>query len=293
MAAILAILVVRFSLPFVTLQHSPLAGGPTEIHYRQFGSGRPLVFLHGGWGYEIYPLSPSQISIPGVQVIIPDRSGYGRSGKPAIFSADFHHLAAAETLAFLDALNIRQCMLWGHSDGAVIAAQIGLMAPAPGLVLDGLILEALHYYRVKPRSREFFEALAANPDALGERIIAILASDHGEQYWRNAVQGDCRAWIEIARTTDHARPDLYDGRMSQMRVPVAVVHGESDPRTEPGELEQVRRELPSAQVHVIAGAEHCPHSERGSQEECARVVRKIVGGWSGGKILQDTKPRCH
>jgi pimeloyl-ACP methyl ester carboxylesterase len=285
-----AILMVRFSLPFTALQHSPLAGGPTEIHYRQFGSGRPLVFLHGGWGYEIYPLSQAQISIPGVQVIIPDRSGYGRSGKPAIFSADFHHLAAAETLAFLDALNIRQCMLWGHSDGAVIAALIGLMAP-PGLILNGLILEALHYYRVKPRSQEFFEALAANPDGLGERIIAILAHDHGEQYWRNAVQGDCRAWIEIARST--VPPDLYGGRMSQMRAPVALVHGESDPRTEPGELEQVRRELPAAQVHIIAGAEHCPHSERDSQEECARVVRKIVGGWSGERILQNTKSRGH
>ncbi len=269
-----------------------MAGGPTEIHYRRFGSGRPLVFLHGGWGYEIYPLSQSQTSIPGVQVIIPDRSGYGRSGKQAIFSADFHHLAAAETLAFLDALNIRQCAFWGHSDGAVIATQIGLMDPPfPGLILDGLILEALHYYRVKPRSQEFFETLAVNPDRLGERVIAVLAHDHGEQHWRNAVQGDCRAWVDIARTADHARPDLYGGRMAQISVPVALVHGESDPRTEPGELEQVRRELPSAQVHIIAGGEHSPHSERGSQEECARVVRKIVAGWSGARILQDAKSR--
>jgi pimeloyl-ACP methyl ester carboxylesterase len=278
-------------LPFVTLQHSPLAGGPTEIHYRRFGSGHPLVFLHGGWGYEIYPLSQSQTSIPGVQVIIPDRSGYGRSGKQAIFSTDFHRLAAVETLAFLDALNIQQCVLWGHSDGAVIAAQIGLMALPPRLILGGVILEALHYYRVKPHSQEFFETLAVNPDRLGERVIAILAHDHGEQHWRNVVQGDCRAWIDIARTTDHARPDLYGGRMSQISVPVALVHGENDPRTEPGELEKVQRELPSAQVHIIAGSEHSPHSERGSQEECSQVVRKIVAEWSGEAVLQDTKCR--
>jgi pimeloyl-ACP methyl ester carboxylesterase len=273
-------LVVCFSLPFIKLQHSPLADGPTEIYYRQFGEGLPLVFLHGGWGYEMYPLSESQTSIPGVQVIIPDRSGYGRSGKPAIFSADFHHLAAAETLAFLRALNVRKCILWGHSDGAVIASQIGLKAPQPAeLILEGLILEALHYYRVKPHSMEFFTSLAANPDLLGPRVIGILARDHGEPQWRDAVRGDCQAWVEIARSAEHGRPDLYDGRMSEIRVPVALVHGQQDPRTEPGELEQVQRELPSAQVHVIAGGEHSPHSERGVQEECTRVVRDLVAGW--------------
>lgn len=264
-------------LPFISLQHSPLAGGPAEIHYRQFGEGRPFLFLHGGWGYEIYPLSALETSIPGVQTIIPDRSGYGRSGKQAIFSADFHRLAAGETLAFLDALNIGKCVLWGHSDGAVIAAWMGLMAPER---CRGLILEALHYYRVKPRSIGFFTSLAANPDALGERVGGILARDHGEQYWREAIRGDCQAWIDIARATDPARPDLYDGRLSEMRVPTALVHGELDPRTEPGELEQVQRELPAAPAHIIAGAEHSPHSERGSQEECARVVREIVSRWT-------------
>jgi pimeloyl-ACP methyl ester carboxylesterase len=280
MASIRAILVVCFFLPFIKLQHSPLAGGPTEIHYRQFGEGRPLIFLHGGWGYEMYPLSESQTSLPGVQVIIPDRSGYGRSGKQAIFSADFHHLAAAETLAFLDALNVRHCILWGHSDGAVIASQIGLMAPPlAALRLDGLILEALHYYRVKPHSMEFFTSLAANPDLLGPRVISILAHDHGEDHWRDAVRGDCQAWVEIARAAEHGRPDLYDGRMSEIRVPVALVHGQADPRTEPGELEQVQAELSSAQVHIIAGGEHSPHSERAAQAECTRVVRDIVAGW--------------
>jgi pimeloyl-ACP methyl ester carboxylesterase len=272
--------VVCFSLPFIKLRHSPLAGGPTEIHYRQFGDGFPLVFLHGGWGYEMYPLSESQTSLPGTQVIIPDRSGYGRSTKPAIFREDFHHLAAAETLAFLKALNIRQCILWGHSDGAVIAAQIGLLNPPPAdFTFHGLILEALHYYRVKPHSMEFFTSLAANPDLLGPRVISILSRDHGEQHWRDAVRGDCQAWIEIADAARDGRRDLYDGRMSQIRVPVALVHGEKDPRTEPGELEQVQRELPSAQVHILPGGEHSPHTDRGSQEECGRVIGGIVEGW--------------
>jgi pimeloyl-ACP methyl ester carboxylesterase len=216
-----------------------------------------------------------------VQVIIPDRSGYGRSSKRALFNADFHRLAAAETVAFCEALKIRRAMFWGHSDGAVIAAWIGLMAPKqrPMLALDGLILEALHYYRVKRNSIDFFTGLAANPDSLGERAISILAHDHGEEHWRDAIRGDCRAWIEIAQGSNPPGPDLYNGRLREIVAPVAIVHGECDPRTEPSELDQVRRELPAAQVYIVPGAEHSPHSGRSSQEECTRVVRQIVAGW--------------
>jgi pimeloyl-ACP methyl ester carboxylesterase len=44
-------------MPFVELDQSPLnpEAGPARIYYREAGSGVPLVFLHGGWGYEIYP----------------------------------------------------------------------------------------------------------------------------------------------------------------------------------------------------------------------------------------------
>jgi pimeloyl-ACP methyl ester carboxylesterase len=69
-------------MPFVDLPNSPHAPGvqPVTIHYSDVGSGRPLFFLHGGWGYGVYPITP-QIEAFGGQVrfIIPDRSGHGRS----------------------------------------------------------------------------------------------------------------------------------------------------------------------------------------------------------------------
>src|SRR5207249_11647566 len=46
------------SVPVVELAESPLVRGvsPVRIRYRECGRGVPLVFLHGGWGYEIYSL---------------------------------------------------------------------------------------------------------------------------------------------------------------------------------------------------------------------------------------------
>jgi pimeloyl-ACP methyl ester carboxylesterase len=227
-------------------------------------------------GYQIYALSDHQVSIPGFEVIIPDRSGYGQSTKPSIFNAGFHRLAVAETLAFMDALGIEQPILWGHSDGAVISAWMALLAPQRS---RGIILEAVHYDRAKPHSREFFETMVRDPEAFGERVTAILAADHGPA-WRDCIRGDGEAWLQIA-ALQSPHPDIYEGRLSEINTPVAIIHGANDPRTEPDELNHVFRELPAAQQHVIAGAGHSPHSERGSQQQVTERVHRIVEAWAG------------
>jgi pimeloyl-ACP methyl ester carboxylesterase len=149
-------------MPFVELTESPHAAGirPVSIHYREFGHGRQLVFLHGGWGYGVYPID-HQIEAfqSGFRILIPDRSGYGRSTRvPGEMPTDFHQRAAQETLAFLDALGIERAIFWGHSDGAVIGAMLGTQAPER---CERLILEAFHFYRNKPGSRGFFERFTA------------------------------------------------------------------------------------------------------------------------------------
>src|SRR6266852_3578151 len=155
-------------MPLLQLDASALAPGvsPVRIHYRDGGAGAPIVILHGGWGYEIYPFDRQIAALSaGYRLVIPDRTGYGGSGRLARQEVDFHHRAAAETLAVIEALGLERPVLWGHSDGAVIALLMGLSAPGR---LGGLVVEATHFYRSKPASRAFFDTMMANPDALGE-----------------------------------------------------------------------------------------------------------------------------
>src|ERR1700730_13539010 len=113
-------------MPYSSLQTSPLVSGisPVQIYYRDEGEGEPLLFLHGGWGYEMYPFAPQTDTLcDDHRVIIPDRSGYGRSTRLAgDVQSDFHYRAATETLSFKNSLGIERAFFWGHSDGAVIAA---------------------------------------------------------------------------------------------------------------------------------------------------------------------------
>lgn len=263
-------------MPYITIDESPLVTGvgPVTIHYREAGNGRPLVFLHGGWGYGVYPFD-SQAEAFGNEhrILIPDRSGYGRSQRIEELPADFHRRAAAEMTRWLDALQIERPVLWGHSDGAVIAAWMGLQTPER---LAGVILEAFHFLRVKPGSREFFETMVGNPERLGERVTAALARDHGEDYWRDLILMNGNAWLRIADESRDAAQDLYDGRLHELRVPTLFIHGDGDPRTEPGELEAVRRQLPAARMEIIRDAGHSPHSQRSAAAEVNRAAGQFL-----------------
>ena len=263
-------------MPFAHINESPLAPeiSPVEIYYRESGSGSPIVFLHGGWGYEIYPFD-RQIDAFGdrFRILIPDRTGYGRSLRIENVPTDFHSRAAVETMRLLDALHIARPILWGHSDGAVIAAKIGLAAPDR---ISGMVLEAFHFYRKKPGSREFFEVMAGDPGLLGERVGTTLAREHGEDYWRKLIVVNGSAWLGIADEALHDRHDLYDGKLGEVQVPTLLIHGSRDPRTEPGELDTVRAQLPTARIEVIEGGAHSPHSESASATDCNRIAGEFL-----------------
>lgn len=244
----------------VHIAASPLVGhGPTSVAYREVGRGAPAVmFLHGGWGYRFYPIDIQARELaPRHRVLIPDRSGYGRSSQVASLPVDFHRHAMLESLLFLDALGIDKAIWWGHSDGAVIAALAAIERPDR---VAAVILEALHLYRHKPRSTSFFEQMAADPDSFGPKITTTLCQDHGER-WRDVLRLGGQAWLALAATAMEEHDDLFDRRLATVQAPAMLIHGGRDPRTEPGELAALRSALPQAQVEYYPDAGHCPHSE--------------------------------
>ena len=263
----------------VELVRSPHAPGisPVTIHYREFGSGTPLVFLHGGWGYGVYPFDRQVAALQEeFRILIPDRSGYGHStGVTEDMPLDFHRRAAEETIAFLDVLGIEQAAFWGHSDGSVISAMIGMTAPER---CKCLILEAFHLLKRKPGSRVFFERFAAHSEDLGEETKKLLTLDHGEARWPSVLRRNCTAWFRLADAVKRADEDLYDGKLGKIRVPTLFLHGSLDPRTEPGEMERVRGELPGAEMKFVENGKHSPHSEEAAFAECNAIAREFLRG---------------
>jgi pimeloyl-ACP methyl ester carboxylesterase len=259
-------------LPTLQLAQSPLipSASPVELHYREWGAGVPLVFLHGGWGYEVYSARRQVEALRDrFRIIAPVRTGYGASGHLEELPRRFHDAAAVETIAVLDAMGIEKAIFWGHSDGAVISAILGITQPER---VAGLILEAFHYDRRKTASKGFFETMVSDPDQFGERICRVLAEDHGDPYWRTVLRAGGRAWLRIIDDSDKIEEDLYAGRLSELSVPTLFIHGSRDPRTEPGELAAVQAALPHVPITTIEGGGHSPHSESASYTTVNRVA---------------------
>jgi pimeloyl-ACP methyl ester carboxylesterase len=260
-------------MPFVEVESPLLPGRPARIHVREAGAGPALAILHSGWGWEAYPFDEQVRALSGeFHVLAPDRTGYGASPALPTIPDGYHAGFARECLAVLDARGVGRAAVWGHSDGAVVAAWMAILAPGR---IRGAILEATHFFRAKTRSRPFFETASSRPEDFGPEVAEALRRDHGSPRWREIVAEGARAWLRIIGRGEAEGGDVYDGRLGEVRCPVLLLHGEHDPRTEPGEVEAARAALRDARIAWLPSG-HAPHSSRRSGAEATRVAAEFL-----------------
>jgi pimeloyl-ACP methyl ester carboxylesterase len=256
-------------MPFVEVETPLLPGSRSRIHLRDVGAGPPLVVLHSGWGWEAYPFDAQLAAMAGeFRVVAPDRAGYGGSPRLPAIPDGYHRLYARECLGVLDALRIDRAALWGHSDGAVVAAWMAIEAPER---VRGVVLEAFHFWRAKSRSLPFFETAAERPDEFGPLVIEPLRRDHGEPRWREIIGEGARAWLRIISRGEREGGDVYEGRLGEVACPVLLLHGVRDPRSEPGEIEAARDAMPDARIAWVETG-HAPHASQSAGAEATRIA---------------------
>jgi pimeloyl-ACP methyl ester carboxylesterase len=256
------------AVPVLTLPPSPAGAPAAAVAFREVGEGPAVVLLHGGWGYEAYPFDRQLAALSGRhRAVAPDRVGYGRSQPGGELEDGFHRRMAEETVRVLDALAIERAALWGHSDGAVVAAWTAILWPER---VDALVLEALHFVAAKRRSLDFFRTAVEAPERFGDAVVAALRRDHGER-WREVVAAGGRAWLRIIERGCAGEADVYGGRFGEIEAPTLLLHGTRDPRTEPGEIEAACRALPAARVAWV-DAGHAPHTSAGAGERATALA---------------------
>jgi pimeloyl-ACP methyl ester carboxylesterase len=116
---------------------------------------------------------------------------------------------------------------------------------------------------------------------LGVELCERFAREFGREDWRKLISSHAKAWLELATTSAGPADDLYRGRLHEIGVPTLFIHGQLDPRTEPDELEAVSRELPHAEMRILEGAAHSPHSESASAEVTTRIASGFLKAEAG------------
>lgn len=225
-------------MPFIKVKDG------TEIFYKDWGSGQPIVFSHG-WPLSSDDWDPQMLFFlhNGYRVIAHDRRGHGRSSQVA----DGHDLDHyADDLAALTAhLDLKDAIHVGHSTGggevvrylgrhgesrvskaAIISAVPPLMVKteANPLGLPKSVFDDLQAQLAANRSK-FYRDIPAGPfygfNRPGvEPIEAAIAN-----WWRQGMMGGAKAHydgIVAFSQTD------FTGDLKKITVPVLVMHSEDD-----------------------------------------------------------------
>ena len=221
----------------------------TNLFYNDWGSGPPVVLIHGWpldsdmWEYNSVPLASQ-----GLRVIAYDRRGFGRSAQP--WTGYDYDTLADDLAAVMDALDLRGATLVGFSMGGGEVARY-LSRHGTGRVAKVALVAAVTPYLLKT---------ADNPEGVDQsvfdQILHGLQTDRphflsgfGKTFYgagllnfkvtneilewslEMAMLGSPKATLDCARafsSTDF-RPD-----MAAFTVPTLVVHGSSDQTVPPG-----------------------------------------------------------
>jgi non-heme chloroperoxidase len=97
----------------------------TEIYYKDWGTGQPVVFVHG-WplNADMWEYQMNYLGSRGYRVVAHDRRGFGRSSQP--WTGYDYDTFADDVAALIDKLDLKNVILVGHSmGGGEVARYIG------------------------------------------------------------------------------------------------------------------------------------------------------------------------
>lgn len=232
-----------YYLAWKTTASTPRRSGEIHLHgarifYVVYGTGAPVLLLHGGLSNRLSWFSQIPFLIKaGRQVILVDTRGHGQStlgGKPLSYS-----LFADDVLQVLDHLNIRQTDIVGWSDGGIIA----------------LILAHQQPQRVRK-----IVAISANfhPSGLAEDATETMSASGLRQWLKKCWSGAGKEWSELEAGITQlwvTEPRFEHADLQGILAPTLVVVGEQDKITQEHSAE-LANTLARGSLVVIAGAGH-------------------------------------
>ena len=237
--------------------YSVASAGET-IYAEATGAGRPVVLCHGLgghhaiWWRQVDPLARDH------RVVTWDQRGFGNS--TAVTGDVSIEAAAADLLAVLAELDLRDACVVGQSMGAFTALRAALIDPVRfGTLVISTSLVAT--------PREHTEALNA---AVGTRsgrdrhpVVSeqFSASDPDLVVLYNLISSFGAKPTSAAMIAHMTDANFTDAELAQLTVPVSFAAAEFDQFCPPAVMQYAQKRFRDATMHVLAGASHSAYYE--------------------------------
>jgi pimeloyl-ACP methyl ester carboxylesterase len=213
-----------------------------RIWYATYGSGSPVILLHGGlghsgnWGYQVPALVRS-----GYRAVLIDSRGHGRSTRDV--RPFMYELMASDVSAVMDALHLEKAGLVGWSDGATIALILAMKAPTR--------VAGVYFFACNMDPSGVKQITEPNP------ILDRCLGRHAKDYARlSATPDQFKAFAEAVSLMMKTQPNYSAHDLAQISVPVVIVHSEHDEFIRREHAEYLARSIPNAELVNLRGVSH-------------------------------------
>jgi non-heme chloroperoxidase len=215
----------------------------TEIFYKDWGTGQPIVFSHG------WPLSADDWDTQmlffgqhGYRVIAHDRRGHGRSGQT--WDGNEMDTYSDDLAALFEELDLKNTIMVGHSTGggevahylgrhtAKRVAKAVLISAVPPLMVKteknpgGLPISVFDGLRagVAANRPQFYKDITL-PFYGYNRPGAKISEGIREHWWLQGMMGGIKAHYDCIKA--FSETDFTDD-LKKIEIPVLVMHGDDD-----------------------------------------------------------------
>jgi pimeloyl-ACP methyl ester carboxylesterase len=252
-----------------------------RLRVLEFGSGEPVLFVHGtvgpgGWASLISEL-------PGFRSIVLERPGWGLSSSIDFSRQDYKTLVADVLQGVLDALELERAHVVGGSIGNVWALRVAAQHPSrvERIVLMGggpIVAEARVPGIIRLLASPAGALMVRLPDKPARLRSILRQSGHGASLDAGRIPDEFIDWrVAVGRETGSMRheremvcaivkgksyrPGLTfdDAELAAIRHPTLHVYGTADHTVGSAEIfSRVANALPRGDLRLVEGAGHMP-----------------------------------
>jgi non-heme chloroperoxidase len=244
----------------------------TEIFYKDWGTGQPVVFSHGwplnadAWDDQLFLVASS-----GYRAIAHDRRGGGRSGQP--WAGNDLDTYADDLANLIEALDLHQVILVGHSTGGgevtrymgrhgtARVAKAVLVSAIPPLMLQtdanpgGLPIDVFDAIRegITTDRSQYYQDLSA-PFYGANRPDSTVSQGLRDSFWRMCMQVGEKGAYDCVKA--FSETDLTED-LKKIDVPTLIIHGDDDQIVPIGAAAlQSAKIVKDATLKIYPGAPH-------------------------------------
>lgn len=216
----------------------------TQIYYKDWGKGQPVVFSHGwplsadSWESQMLFLSSNDY-----RCIAHDRRGHGRSSQP--WNGNEMNTYADDLSEIIERLDLKNIILIGFSmGGGEVARYIGrhgtrriakvvLISAVPPLMLKtvanpgGLLIEVFDEIRVNSIAdrSQLYKNIASGPFFGANRPGTKVSQGIIDSFWLQGMQAGHKNTFDCIKA--FSETDFTDD-LKKFDVPTLIIHGDDD-----------------------------------------------------------------